>query len=340
MIAMTKRLLMSVICLLVCSQAFAQEIEHTQYYLNLPGINPAFTGIEEYVDTRLSYRQGWNDFSLKNNYNFVSAYGPLGNISRAALTNNSLRISDPSGFSETQAEKKLLRKHGVGGMISNRNFGPYTSTNVSINYAYHLPISRNLMMSFGTKMGYAAQRLSLNNLTVRDDVNDMFYQQLMSSNQGNSGNFFMDFGYALYSKKFYAGISAANLVSSRVNGDGMLDIRQTTWYRMQASILSARLGNDLSVSPGVQVIYSKDYDVIWGANLRLRYKDIIYVGGGYTASTPKLSMMVGLRVTPRLNINYSHDKYLSDLNNFSVSVNELVLGIVLVNKFNIRSITW
>src|ERR1043165_84242 len=116
-----------------CVAANAQEIEQTQYYLNLPGVNPAFTGIEEYVDTRVSYRQGWNDFAVKNNYSFVSAYGPLGNIRRAALTNNSLRLSDPTAYSNTQVKKKLLRKHGVGGMIANRNFGPYTSTAVSIN---------------------------------------------------------------------------------------------------------------------------------------------------------------------------------------------------------------
>jgi type IX secretion system PorP/SprF family membrane protein len=323
-----------------CVTANAQEIEHTQYYLNLPGVNPAFTGIEEYVDTRVSYRQGWNDFAVKNNYSFVSAYGPLGNIRRAALTNNSLRLSDPTAYSDTQVKKKLLRKHGVGGMIANRNFGPYTSTAVSINYAYHLPVSRTVMMSFGTKMGYAAQRLSLNNLTVRDDVNDLFYQQLINSNQGNSGNYFMDFGYALYSSKFYFGVSASNLVSSRVSGSGLLDIRQTTWYRAQASLLSAKLGKDFHFSPGVQVIYGKNYDLIWGVNARLRYKDILYAGGGYTVATPKLSMMFGVRVTPRLSLNYSHDKYLSDLNNFSVSVNELVLGLVLVNKFNLKSITW
>jgi type IX secretion system PorP/SprF family membrane protein len=270
----------------------------------------------------------------------VSAYGPLGNISRAALTNNSLRLSDPAAFKDTQNKKKLLRKHGVGGMISNRNFGPYQSTAFSVNYAYHLPVSSTVMMSFGTKAGYAAQRLALNNLTVRDDVNDLFYQQLINSNQGNSGNYFMDFGYALYSSKFYLGVSASNLVSSRVSGSGLLDIKQTTWYRAQASILSARLGKDLTFSPGVQVIYARNYDLIWGVNARLRYKDLLYAGAGYTVATPKFSMMFGLRITPGLSLNYSHDKYLSDLNNFSVSVNELVLAIILANKFNLKSTTW
>jgi hypothetical protein len=82
----------------------AQELDHTQYYLNLPGVNPGFTGYEDYVDTRFSFRQGWNDFTVKNNYSFASAYTSLNNSVRTALTTNTLRLSNPEAFKQVQTE--------------------------------------------------------------------------------------------------------------------------------------------------------------------------------------------------------------------------------------------
>lgn len=332
--------LLLVVALATGTSLHAQEIDHTQYYLNLPGINPGFTGIEDYLDTRLSFRQGWNDFAVKNNYMFVSAYGALNNAGRGALTNNTLRISDPEAFRNIQSENKLLRKHGVGGMITSRAFGPYESTTINLNYAYHLPVSRDLMMSFGTKIGYASQRIAFQGLTVRDDVNDAFYQQIMRSNEGNSGNYIMDFGYVLYSSKFILGISSANIVSTQINSKELADIQLKAKFSAQFALTSVALGEDFSLSPGARITYADGYDLIWSLNSRIRFRNLLYAGLGYTNSSPKLSLLFGLRASDRLSINYAYDKYLSDLNNFNVNVHEITIGMSLFNTYRTSSKLW
>ena len=71
----------------------AQEIDYTQYYLNMAGVNAGFTGMEDYVDLKMAYRQGGNDFGVKNNNVFIAVYGALGASRQLALKRNSLRIS-------------------------------------------------------------------------------------------------------------------------------------------------------------------------------------------------------------------------------------------------------
>lgn len=334
------RFIFTVVLIGSFARVSAQDIDHTQYYLNLPGINPGFTGIEDYMDTRFSFRQGWNDFAVKNNYTFVSAYGALNNSVRNALKNNTLRLSNPEAFQQLQEDKKLGRKHGVGGMITSRTLGPYEAVTLNLNYAYHLPISRTLSMSFGSRVAYSSQRIDFRGFLVRDQVNDQFYQQIMASNQGNSGSVLLDFGYTLYSSNFYLGLSSNALVSSHISGTSVLETEHARRISIQGALTRVPLGTNVTFSPGFRTTYASGYDLIWSLNGRFLLKDLVYVGAGYTNSSPKLSLMFGLNMNGRFSVNYSYDKYLSNLNNFNVNVHEIVIGAALFNKYNAATRFW
>lgn len=331
---------LAVVFLFVAASASAQDIDHTQFYLNLPGSNPGFTGIEDYMDTRFSFRQGWNDFAVKNSYTFVSAYGALNNFARNALTNNTLRLSNPDAFRQVQNERKLMRKHGVGGMITSRSLGPYVATSLNANYAYHLPITPDLTMAFGSRIGYNSQRIDFAGYVVRDQVNDTFYQSIMQSSQGNSGSFHLDFGGVVYSSRFYVGLSSNGLVSTHISGTSLVEVEQTTRVALQTALTSVRVGTNVTFSPSARVTYVKGHSPIFSANARFRLKNLVYVGAGYTNSTPRLSLLFGLNVNGRFSVNYSYDKYLSDLNNFQVNVHELVIGAALFNRYNAATKLW
>jgi hypothetical protein len=109
------------------SSVRAQEIDYTQYYLNFGGVNAGFTGMEDYLDLKMAYRIGGNEFGVKNNNVFVSVYGVLGTSGQMSLKRNSLRISNLSAFEELQSNRRWRRRQGVGGMVTSRTVGPYTS---------------------------------------------------------------------------------------------------------------------------------------------------------------------------------------------------------------------
>src|SRR6267378_1612907 len=106
--------------LLLSAHGQAQEIDYTQYYLNLAGVNAGFTGMEDYMDLKMAYRIGGNDFGVKNNNVFVSAYGALGASKQIALKRNSLRISNLQAFEEHLSDRRWRRRHGIGGMVTSR----------------------------------------------------------------------------------------------------------------------------------------------------------------------------------------------------------------------------
>lgn len=326
-----------ILCVAVSYAAVAQENDFTQYNLNLPSANPAFTGMTEYLDIRSGLREGWNNFSIKNSNTYLSAYTALGNANRSGRKNNSLRISDPTLLDEIKADNKFRRRMGLGGMVSERTVGPYRSFATSANFAYHLPVSQKLNVSLGTRAGFMNQRIDFSGLQVRDDVNDTFYQSLLTANQGTQNTVTLDFGALLYSDRFYFGASTNNLVSERMNGEFLFDLNDGLRYRIQTGVYFP-VSSEMTLSPAVVVTYAEGYDLRWLATLRMQYKDFLIVGGGFEPDS-KISILLGAK-TQNLSIGYSYDVYTSPLNNFNANTHEVVLGISLFNKYKLAPRFW
>jgi type IX secretion system PorP/SprF family membrane protein len=335
-----KNILAAIIIATVVISAKGQSVDFTQYYLNSAGNNPGYTGSEEFLDTKVSFRQGWNTFGIRNNYVYASAYTSLNNSKRGILRQNGLHLSDPEILNKVQSTKAMRRKHGIGGMVTDRKLGPYELLSASANYAYHLPIGRTLSLGFGTKLGIQNQRIDFTGYTVRDNVNDQFYQSLMSSSAGNQMMFQMDFGLVLYSNKFNIGISTNNLVQSQVSGEQLVQQTGARSYMLQASAMSISMGKDVEFTPGGRVMYTNGLDMVMQFNGRFRYKKVVYVGAGFSNQSSKVSLLAGLNLQGGLSVNYAYDRYMGDLNNFNVSVHEINLGIALFNKFGAINRFW
>lgn len=326
-----------VVFIFYATPSVAQEDDYTQYYLNLPAVNPAFTGMDDFFGLNAGVREGWNNFGIKNDNSFFSFFGALNNGSRSGRRNNALRTSDPTIFESIQQENKYRRRHGLGGIVTSRRVDPYKSFGSFLNYAYHLPLAPRLSISFGTRIGYVNQRIDFSGLQVRDDVNDLFYQRLLAAGQGNQNTVLVDFGMVIYSKKFFLGLSSDNLVAHRMDGDQLFNLNMGVRYRAQSGAFFP-LNPEWMLSPGITVNYREGFDVRWAANLRLKYKDLIYVGSAFEPDL-KGSLLVGL-TTNSVSINYAYDMYTGGLNNFDVYTHELVLGLTLFNPYKLKPRFW
>jgi type IX secretion system PorP/SprF family membrane protein len=324
-------------CCMLSHSLCAQENDYTQYYANMPAVNAGFTGMDDYFDLKVGVREGWNNFGIKNANLFLSAYGTLNSNNRSGRRNNSLRISNPKLLDEIQLDKQFRRRHGIGGMVTSRTVDPYKAIAASLNYAYHLPLSNSLNLSLGAKFGYSNQRIDFSGLTVRDDVNDLFYQSLIQSAQGTQNTLMADFGTVLYSKQFFLGLSSSGLVAKDLNGDQLFNLSPGTRYRLQTGG-SIFINPEFELSPGAIVTYQEGYDMLWAVNARLRYKEFIYIGSAFEVDS-KVSLLVGA-ATPSLTFNYSYDMYIAGLNNFNVNTHEIVMGLKLFNKFKLRPNFW
>ncbi len=331
------RILVLISLILSGIQLFAQEDDYTQYYLNLPAVNPAFTGLDDFFSLNAGVREGRNSYGIKNDNSYLSFFGALNNGNRAGRRNNALRTSDPTIFESIQHEKKYRRRHGLGGIVTSRRVDPYKSFGAFLNYSYHMPLTPNLSISFGTRIGHTNQRINFTGLQVRDDVNDSFYQSLLTAGQGSQNTFLVDFGTVIYSRKFFLGLSSDNLVAPKLNGDQLFNLNTGVRYRAQVGAFFP-LNPEWMLSPGITTIYKEGYDLRWAANLRLKYKDLIYVGSAFEPDL-KASLLIGL-VTNKVSIHYAYDMYIGGLNNFDVNTHELVLGLRLFDPYKLKPRFW
>ena len=249
-----------------------------------------------------------------------------------------MRISNQEAFDQLQSGQSSRRRQGIGGMVTNRMVGPYQSVSVSGNYAYHLPISDKLNVSLGTRVAYGSQRVDFNGYTVRDEVTDQFYQQLIQSNPGNQNSVSVDFGSVVYSSRFYVALSSTNLGIKSLNGDPSLSVNNKRQFSLQSAV-DLPISADLSLNTGAKLTHAEGYDLMWGVNSRLRYKEIVYLGAGYNSAS-RMSFLLGLAIDRSFTINYAYDHYLAGIGALNVNVHEVVLGLAVLNKFDAKSRLW
>jgi type IX secretion system PorP/SprF family membrane protein len=331
------RSLVLLACIVCGIETVAQEDDYTQYYLNLPAVNPAFTGMDDFFSLHAGVREGWNSYGIQNDNSYLSFFGALSKGRRSGRRNNALRTSDPAIFESIQHENKFRRRHGLGGIVTGRRVDPYRSFGTFVNYAYHLPVAPRVNISLGTRLGYLNQRIDFTGLQVRDDVNDLFYQSLLMAGQGTQNTFLIDFGTVIYSKSFFLGVASDNLIARTMNGEELFNLNTGLRYRAQLGAF-IQLNPDWVLSPGISTRYKEGYDVRWAANVRLNYKDILYLGSAFEPNL-KASILVGL-MTNTLSINYAYDMYIGGLNNFDVNTHELVLGLMLFNPYKLQPRFW
>lgn len=318
-------------------RSYGQQQAFTQYYLNLPSVNPGFTGMEPYLDVKSAFRQRWNGFEDKNNSIYLSGYASLGRTSPTVFKNNSLRISNPEAYDKVASSSSLKRMHGVGGMVTSQTIGPFKSMSANLNYAYHLPVSRNLSLSMGTRVRYINYDINLNGYTFREE-SDPFIDMLKDSNGGKQQQFVGDFGMTLYSDKFYMGFSSSDLISENMSGGELLQLTSDASYHATTGAQFS-LSPIIDLYPGARVSYSDLYGVTWEANARIRYSEMIYLGLAYENDV-KAALLFGLTFENKYSINYSYDYYLNDLKEFTTGNHEFTLGIAIFNKYSTPARLW
>ena len=85
--SMKKFILITAIGCFISLAGFAQaKPYYTQYILNNYILNPAITGIENYTDVKLSYRNQWAGITGAPVTTYFSIQGPLGRSDNASLT--------------------------------------------------------------------------------------------------------------------------------------------------------------------------------------------------------------------------------------------------------------
>jgi len=201
-----KKIFVTLFALLAYTAIQAQSNELIgQYFLNMPSYNPAFTGVDNFLNVSAGMRQQWTGFSGSPYNSFVNGYGLVGS------SHDSLGIKP---------------KHGIGANIMMNGQGAYKQHEVALMYAYHVPVARKTYLSLGMSPTLYSERIQISKLTVEDDVNDATYQSLMNGADSYT-NLQLNAGLALYSDRFYVSYSLRSAAKLSVSGNEEVFNRQT-----------------------------------------------------------------------------------------------------------------
>lgn len=296
-----------------------QRPQYSQYMVNNYLLNPAITGIEDYADIRVSHRRQWVGLDGAPVTSYVTAHTPLN-----------------KGAGGTKYHKGLAH-HGVGVAFHTDKTGPLRRSGLTGSYAYHLPITRTINASAGVAAGVIRNSVNSSDLEFTNP-ND----PLAAGGAYNNNVIDLNLGIWVYSQSFSVGVAGAQLLKdvgsfkSEGRNEPAFGLQRhyfiTGAYRFSPT-------SSLDVVPSVMVKLANPSPASVDANLRVLYNKQFWVGASYRHEDALVGM-VGVYINPLIDVSYSYDATLSNINRVSSGTHEVVVGFKLMNTRKIICPQW
>lgn len=288
-----KKLIFFVYLSLMSFALFAQQdAMYSQYMFNTLAINPAYAGSRNVLSATGLYRAQW-----------IGIEGA------------------PRTATFTLDAALNHQKVGLGLQLFNDRLGISRTTGAAASYAYRLKIGESAL-SFGIQG------------SLRQFVADYANVPLSGSNPYdpafayNLNKLFLNVGTGVYfnSDKFYAGISAQDLVKNRLVenvSDSTLN-NPTQLHVFFNTGLVIALNQDFKLRPSVLVKAVKGAPVEGDLGANFWIKDVVSVGAMYRTSADIVALLE-IQATPQLRFGYSYDHSTTALRGFNSGSHEFMI---------------
>ncbi|BDD04865.1 type IX secretion system membrane protein PorP/SprF [Aureibacter tunicatorum] len=195
--------------------ANAQDrISFKQKYQTPQVINASYAGINPYWHLDAGVGQVKYDDGLNLRNSFASFN----------LTYPKVKGKGSNSMRECRATKLSLKRKrrvyhdgksrfGAGLSYHFTSLGEYKVSVLENSYALHIPASLNAMLSLGVGLGYVNQRIDIDALNVRHEL-DPIYQDYLA-HDGNSSVFTVNVGASYHTYNAYIGLSYREKASSK-----------------------------------------------------------------------------------------------------------------------------
>jgi len=322
--------------LMIAGALQAQQKPHyTQYILNQYIINPAFSGIENYTDIKLSHRQQWQGLEGAPVTSYFTLNAPLGKSDyKTNATSFGVEGFNPRGKSYYEEYEAAAPHHGVGVQIINDKAGPFSNFAAYGTYAYHIGLGARTNLSAGFGAGISRTNLNTSKLDFGNGVN--VDPAIRGTGELGRTQFDMNAGLLLYSSDYFLGVSMQQVVPQplefsnntvrQVTGKKVPHIFGTFGYRFL-------LTEDINMIPSTMIKYISSVPLQADLNLKFQYRDVLWAGASYRTQYG-FAALAGLRAMKSLIISYSYDYTTTRLNTVSNGSHEIIIGVMLGNRYN------
>ena len=332
------RLLLTILTLstfLVINLNAQNQLRTSQFFLNAPAVNPAFTGVDDYWELRTGFRQQWAGLDNSPSTIYAGIYGVIKKPDALSFQENSLRISTPSLYASEERKKGL--RHGVGATVFLDDQVALEQLSAMVNYALHLSISRELNLTLGTSFGYFSREVNPEELTVKQ-IADQTYQNLIDMG-GRQSFLDVNLGLLLYSEKFYAGVAAMPIVHSALaNSDAIEEDDNQINYSLMGGY-QFNLNPEWRLQSSGILRYDEINEINYELGIKFRKYDIFWTGLAYN-SREYVSILFGAMIKDRLILGYSYDYNYSDQRDIARGNHEVLVGFALFKNRRSKPYAW
>jgi type IX secretion system PorP/SprF family membrane protein len=310
-----------------------QKPQYTQYVFNNFLLNPALSGIENYTDVKAGYRSQWTGLQGAPVTSYLTVNAPLGSefINGDASEMPTAGGEYPASRLYTQNYEAAAPHHGIGFTLVTDKAGPITSTNIDATYAYHIGLTSTLNLALGVAAGAARTSLNTSILTTTtpDDP---------AIDDASGGIWSPDLGVGIwaYSSNYYFGASVQQLLPEKLYSDSKNTVYQSTTvpHLFFTAGYKFFLSDDLTLMPSIMVKEINPVPITFDVNAKISFRDVFWVGGSYRKDD-SFGVLAGFNISSTINVGYSYDITTSALNTVSNGTHEIVLGILLNNRYNV-----
>ncbi len=319
----------------LCISASAQQRPHyTQYILNNYIINPAFAGIENYTDIKISHRHQWVGLDGAPVTTYATIHAPLTRSDNARENPTTMPTpgENPKGRAFFENYEPQPAHHGIGATIINDRTGPLNRFGISGTYAYHMGLTATTNISAGVSVGMQNMTLNAGKLNFNTANDPVIGTSTAYLNKWRPD---ISLGVMLYSSKYFLGLAAQNVVPQKIaynqKADSLTEGRLVPHLFLQAGY-RFWLNDDVSLTPSALLKYVSPTPAQFELNAKVQFRDLIWTGASYRFKDG-FAAMLGLNVSSAFNVGYSFDYSTTRLNTVSRGTHEILIGFLLGNRY-------
>jgi type IX secretion system PorP/SprF family membrane protein len=333
-----KPVLLAALITFHCCVASAQQKPYfTQYIINNYILNPALTGIENYTDLKLSYRNQWTGITGAPVTMYMSVHAPIGKSDyRTTATSFGIPGENPRGTAYWEDYTVPEPHAGLGLIMMTDKTGYITRSSIYGTFAYHKGLTARTCLSAGFLLG--GSKVSLDRTKIEWatlDPNDPSVGYNASELKKVKPE--VGAGLWLYGANAFLGASVLNIVPGKVKfaatgntgGSYVPQVMVTAGYRFF-------LTDDISALPSFMIQYVNPFALQLHGNVKLQYQDKFWIGASYRKSDVLggYAAMAGINVSNFFNVSYAYDAaHTSRLKYYTADTHEIILGFLLNNKY-------
>ncbi len=296
-------------------KSWSQQLpQFSQYIFNGLTINPAYAGYKGQGYIQSTFRNQW-----------INLPGSPQTLSLTA---------------DLSANNGLM---GFGVSLLHDQIGPTKTTSGLISYAHRIQTGDNSFLSLGVGGGVSQYLVDASMLIAKDplDPDLPFDSQVMFTPNLNTGLFF-------HSTRFYAGISAFNLVGRKTleREDIALSFHDIHYFVTAGLMLT--LSDYVEFKPSFLIKEVQDAPTSYDINGMFLFVDRLWLGASYRSNMrlgndsvegnfmlnnrTAVAFIVEVFLTDELRFGYAYDKNLNALENYRNNSHEFSLGYYITRK--------